>query len=122
MKNSLKVIILGTAIGLASCTPSPYVYEGKIGNESISQGDDPTLRTSFCLYVTKEDGRIINYLDWDRDEKLDSVTITKNGKDQTFTENDIIGAEAFKIAQQQYTDYLAKILEIKRKQALEDIQ
>ncbi len=36
MKNSLKVIILGTAIGLASCTPSPYVYEGKIGNESIS--------------------------------------------------------------------------------------
>jgi hypothetical protein len=120
MKNFLKAIILGTTLGLTSCVPSPYKYNGKIGNESVSTLDNGVQ--TFRLYVTKEDGRIITYLDSNKDKKLDSVTITKNKESQTFEENDIIGAEAFKLAQQQYTNYLAKILEIKKKKALEDIQ
>ncbi|VVB83148.1 Uncharacterised protein [uncultured archaeon] len=129
MKNSLKAIILGTAIALTSCSPSIYDYNGKIGNELIDSLETYGFPDTLTLKVTKEDGRIISYYDWGVNRKIDSVTVTKDGRSQTFKEKDIIGAEAFKLAQQQFTDYLAKVLEIKKeileakkKQALEDIK
>ncbi len=122
MKNSLKAIILGTVIGLTSCAPSIYDYKGKIGNDLISCEDEYSFWRGldhFVLIVKKEDGREIRYYDKSRDQKLDSVVIKKNGKSYFFAEEDKIGAEAFKIAEKQYTDYLAKILEAKNKEALE---
>jgi len=120
MKAKNLALILVTGISLAGCGFGKiYYYEGKIGNESIITSNNRT--NIFNLYVTKEDGRKIDYYDFIRNGKLDSVTITKGKESQTYTE-DIIGKEALQVAQKQYTDYLAKILEIKKKQALEDIQ
>ena len=121
MKNLLKTIIIGTAIGLTSCSPSPYDYKGKIGNESITTIDNPSFNY-FDLYVTKEDGRVIDYWDNNRDGTLDFIRIRQNGKVISYREYDKVGKEAFKIAKQQYTDYLAKILEIKKKKAIENVK
>jgi hypothetical protein len=120
MKNFLKAIILGTSLVSVSCGfEHLYDYNGKIGNESIRTFNSGF--TIFDLYVTKEDGRKIDYHDWIMNKKLDSVTITKNEKSITY-ENDEIGKEALKVAQKQYEYYLEKILEAKKKKALEDIQ
>ena len=53
--------------------------------------------------------------------KLNSVKITKNEYSTTYT-NDEVGKEALQVAQKQYEDYLVKIIEAKKKKALEDIQ
>jgi len=114
MKAKNLALILAAGMGLASCN----VWSGKIGNEEVFQYKG--LSENF-LKVTKQDGRIIEYRDKQGDNKIDSVEITKGRYSTTYT-NDEVGKEALQIAQKQYEDYLAKILEAKKKKALEDIQ
>jgi hypothetical protein len=120
MKNLLKAVILASTVGLTNCTPFIYEYNGKIGDELV-RSCDLTALNEFILEITKKDGRVITYYDKCRDKILDSVMILKDKETKTY-KKDKIGEEALKIAQQQYTDYLTKILEIKRKRAVEEIQ
>ena len=117
MKNLLKTIILGTAIGLISCS----YYSGKIGNESVFLYEGLVEKS---ITITKPDGKTIEYIDnqgYRSENKIEEVKITKDKYSVTYI-NDEIGKEALAIAQKQYEDYLVKILEAKKKKALEDIQ
>ena len=118
MKNSLKAIILGTAIGLTSCTPSIYDFYGKIDDEKISCWKNQlNFGEELNLSIIKKDGRTFNYKS--EGMRLESITVEKGKHSITYT-NDEVGREALQIAQQ-FTDYLAKILETKKKQAIEDV-
>lgn len=119
MKNSLKAIILGTAIGLTSCTPSIYSFYGKIGDEKVfCWKNQLNLGEELNLSIIKKDGRTFSYKS--EGMKLESITIEEKESSITY-KNDEIGREALQIAQKQFTDYLAKILETKKKQAIEDV-
>jgi len=120
MRNSLKAIILGTVIGLTSCNENIYEFAGTIDNEKVFCWKNYlSYEERLSLEIIKKDGKKFIYKS--EGIKLESVTVEK-GEHSIVYKNDEVGREALQIAQKQFADYLAKILETKKKQALEDIQ
>ncbi len=122
MKNLTKTLILGTVIGLTGCSPSIYDFNGIIDGEKVYCLSYSSLSRKIEVDVTKKDGRKIDYISLGKERKLKSVTVNQGENYSKVYTNDEVGAEALQIAQKQFDSYLAKILEIKKKQALEDIK
>jgi hypothetical protein len=137
-KGLIGAVILGAAIALTGngCKPievynsidkfgMTYDYIGKIGKEDAITFRDNLLY--FRLDITTEDSQVVSYYDWFKDGTLDYRKIAKRGESTFHPINEKGAVEAFK-QQQKYTDYLGKILEIKKRASrnqghlLEDIK
>lgn len=148
VRKSLRSIVLAGALALGGCSgevDDPRVYsKGNLGNEQVKfkiiNGSEFYFKgnlgneqveferiypiygnwgsvTSNRLRIVREDGKIITYIDLKNDLKLEGVRVG----DITYVK-DTVGRQALKLAQQQFDDYLTKILEHKRTKALDDIR
>ncbi len=124
LRKTLTSIVLAGTLALSGCSAkvkeSRYDFNGNLGDEYVEfrYVDNLLIKSYNYLYVKREDGTIINYMDTGSDLKLDTVAI--NGK--IYEKNDVIGDEVLKVAQQQYDDYLKRILEYKKQKAIDSIK
>ena len=114
IKKTLGAIVLASAIGVASCRNNlEYSFNGKIGEEQVRFYESINGRDN-TLDVIKTDGSEINFYDYDDDLKLDWIRITARGNTSTYNASSS-NKEVIKImkeAQEQFDNYLKKILEI----------
>jgi hypothetical protein len=138
-RKTLKNILAGfalvgvAALGNVSCYSHPeYNYDGKIGDEKVTYLELNKISCG-CLFpiatvlsVTKQDGRVIDYIDCDGPNgtnlKLERVSITKEGITVDYNIKDVIGKPVVEEAQKQFDNYLSEIKAAKIKQGLENLK
>ena len=122
VKRILTSIVLGGALvlGTVGCIKdndhSQYLYDGKIGkdyvkfSERFSEGKDDMN----ILTVTKQNGKIITYMDQYRDNLIiEKVKITQDGKTKKYTMENEVGKPIMIKAQKQFNDYCHKLKKLR---------
>ena len=123
----LAAVVAGAAVGCCK-EYKEYTYDGKIGQEQVKFVANYNFFRDFeshkSLEVTRTNGTKVTYLaDGHKDTfDINTIIINKAGKETTYGANDIIGKEVIQEGQIQFTNYLAKILELKRSESLADIK
>lgn len=109
------------ALGVAGCdNKTEYHFDGKIGKEQV-KFYEANISSNY-LEVVKENGVKVEYRDVLNDNlKLDGLKITKEGV-ITWYWDDVVGKDVLAKAQEQFDNYLEKIIEIKRKEGLENLE
>ncbi|HIH15209.1 MAG TPA: hypothetical protein HA360_02250 [Nanoarchaeota archaeon] len=122
-KRNLINILLTEAFALATsacCNNQNYYFDGMIGDEHAVFLEDCTLSQN-RLYITRTDGTIVGYYDNNNDFKIDILTITKSrGVSDYYSDNELY-KDFFAVGESQFRTYLEKILVLKQKKALDDI-
>ena len=124
------VIGLGSA-GLSGCYISnqhpEYNFDGEIGEEQVKY-EKSAFRGGFKLEVTRKNGTKVEYYGYHFDDalgkasgpRISGVDITKDKETRAYT-NDLVGAKLIEEGQKQASEYLAKILQAKLANGLEDL-
>ncbi len=120
----LGAAIIGAVVYCSDCnrkvTDSRYDFKGRLGNEEVEVRREHTKSLIYYedlyLTVTREDGKTITYLDTFSNLILDEVKVNN----EVYV-RDAVGEQAVELAQQQFDDYLTKILEYKKQKAIDDL-
>lgn len=123
LRTRLSGIVLVGATALAGCygvLDSRYDFDGVLGDERVEFRRD-SGEGSWALWgaddintliVTRDDGTRLEYIDRINDLVVDEVVVGGS----TYS-----GREELRLAQQQFDDYLARILEHKQKRAVDAV-
>lgn len=128
MRKTLTTIVLAGAMALSSCTKgtlqdSRYDFDGKLGDEQVEFKTEHRGAKGYSswdwnyLDVKREDGKNIIYVDKRNNLEVDKIIVN-----DVVYRNDAVGAEAIKLAQEQFDDYLTRILEYKQQKAIDALK
>ncbi len=123
MRKSLKLLIGGALVAsMVGCGNPQYAYEGMIGNERVNYVDEGMFNCKHVLTVLRE-GKIIKFVDVEVFGEVDGLreVIITDKRGATIYSNNEIGRDVLREGKKQYEEYLAKIIELKRKKGLIDI-
>ena len=123
---TIGALAFSSALLLSGCGNewySIYNYDGKIDNDNVEFVRRFWLlaKDELDLTVEKPDGRVINYYGDGKRLKLHKVSITQDDVTKSYRNNEV-GKLVLEKAQKQFDDYLAKILEIKQNEGLENLE
>ena len=113
------VVLAGALVfGVGGCSRShsQYRHNGNIGDEHVRFSETFRMAGLRCdintLTVTKPDGKIVEYIDSDRDDlRVEYVKITKDDLTATYNANNEVGRQILEEAQVQFDEYLRRIEE-----------
>ncbi len=128
-KTLTSIVLVGTlALGAVGCSKdhSQYKYDGKIGEDQVTFIEKDYFFNAAddnILTVTKQDGRVIKYVDrLGEDLKLEYVEITQSGQTTKYTADDEVGKSILEEAQKQFDAYIQQIKETRTNQGLNDLK